>query len=138
MDRGVTRKDRHYARSRVEHRVVTALSPAVQAATINGVAVDTKGFGSCAVILNTGAIVGAGDFGAKLQESDVSGSGYTDVTAGDQVGSFAATAVADASTKVSYIGFKRYVRLVLTKAGGTSIAAGAVAILDHASARPVA
>lgn len=118
--------------------VVTALSPAVQAASVNGVAIDTKAFGSCAFVLNTGAIVGAGDFGAKLQESDVSGSGYADVAAGDQVGSFAATAVADTSAKVSYIGFKRYVRIVLTKAGGTSIAAGAVAILDHAAARPVA
>lgn len=118
--------------------VVTALSPAVQAATINGVAVDTKGFGSCAFVLNTGAIVGAGDFGAKLQESDASGSGYTDVAATDQVGTFAATASADSAAKVSYVGNKRYARLVLTKAGGTSIAAGAVAILDHAAARPIA
>lgn len=119
-------------------KTVIALSPAVQAATVNGVAVDTFGFGSCAIVLNTGAIVGAGDFGAKLQESDVSGSGYTDVAAADLVGSFAATAVADAAAKVSYIGFKRYVRVVLTKAGGTSIAAGAIAILGDAETRPVA
>lgn len=119
-------------------KVVTALSPAVQAATVNGVAVDTLGHGSCAFVLNTGAIVGAGDFGAKLQESDASGSGYTDVAAADLVGSFVATAVADAAAKVSYIGFKRYVRLVLTKAGGTSIAAGAIAILAHSETRPVA
>jgi len=118
--------------------VVTALSPAVQAATVNGVAVDTKGYGSVAFVLNTGAIASAGDFGAKLQESDVSGSGYTDVAAGDVVGSFDATAVADATEKVSYIGFKRYVRIVLTKAGGTSIAAGAIAILAHAAERPIA
>ncbi len=118
--------------------VVTALSPAVQAASINGVAVDTKGYGSCAFVLTTGAIASAGDFGAKLQESDASGSGYTDVEAADQVGSFEATAGADATEKVSYIGHKRYVRIVLTKAGGTSIAAGAVAILGHAAERPVA
>lgn len=118
--------------------VVTALSPAVQAATVNGVAVDTKGFGSVAFVLSTGAIVSAGDFGAKLQESDVSGSGYTDVDPADLVGTFEATATADAAEKVSYIGHKRYARLVLTKAGGTSIAAGAVAILGHAASRPVA
>lgn len=118
--------------------VVTALSPAVQAATVNGVAIDTKGLGSCAFVLTTGAIAGSGDFGAKLQESDASGSGYTDVVAADLVGAFEATAAADATDKVSYIGHKRYVRLVLTKAGGTSIAAGAVAILGHAAERPIA
>lgn len=117
--------------------VVTALSPAVQSATVNGVAVDTKGFGSCAFVLTTGAIAGSGDFGAKLQESDLSGSGYTDVVAADQVGSFEATAAADATDKVSYIGHRRFVRLVLTRASGTSIAAGAVAILGHAAERPI-
>lgn len=120
-------------------KVVTALSPAVQAASVNGVAVDTKDFGSCAFVLNTGAIAGAGDFGAKVQESDTTTNGdFTDVAAGDLVGSFEASAVADATDKVSYIGHKRYVRLVLTKAGGTSIAAGAVAILGHAAERPIA
>jgi hypothetical protein len=119
-------------------KVLPALSPAVQAATINGVAIDMLGFGSAAFILTTGAIVGSGDFSAKLQESDVSGSGYTDVAAVDQIGSFAATAVADATAKVSYIGTRRFARLVLTKATGTSIAAGAIAILGRASSRPVA
>jgi hypothetical protein len=119
-------------------KVLPALSPAVQAATVNGVAIDMLGFGSAAFVLSTGAIVGAGAFAATLQESDVSGSGYTDVAAVDQVGSFAATAVADTSAKVSYIGHKRYARLVLTKASGTSIAASAVAILGDATSRPVA
>ena len=119
-------------------KIVPALSPAVQAATVTGVAIDMLGFGSATFVLTTGAVAGSGDFGAKLQESDVSGSGYTDVAAVDQVGTFAATAVADATAKVSYIGHKRFARLVLTKAGGTSIAAGAVAILGRASSRPVA
>ena len=118
--------------------VVTALSPAVQAATIKGVAVDTKGYGSCAFVLNTGAIASAGDFGAKLQESDTTTDGdFSDVDDDDLVGAFDATASADAAEKVSYIGHKRYARLVLTKAGGTSIAAGAIAILDRAAERPV-
>ena len=119
-------------------KILPALQPAVQAATVNGAAIDLLGYGSAAFVLTTGAIAGSGDFGAKLQESDVSGSGYTDVAAVDQVGSFTATAVADATAKVSYIGHKRYARLVLTKASGTSIAAGAIAILHHATTRPVA
>lgn len=39
--------------------------------------------------------------------------------------------------KVGYIGNKRYLRTVLTKNGGTSIAAGAVVIKGHAHQRPV-
>ncbi len=119
-------------------KTVTALSPAVQSATVTGSAVDTLGFDSCAFVLTTGAIVGSGDFTAKLQESNASGSGYTDVAAADLVGSFAAIAVADAAAKVGYVGYKRYVRLVLTKNGGTSIAAGALAILGNPAVSPVA
>jgi hypothetical protein len=117
---------------------VTALSPAVQAATINGAAVDLLGFSGCVFLLQTGAIVGAGDFTAKLQESDVSGSGYTDVAAADLIGSFAATALADTAVKVGYVGHKRFTRIVLTKNGGTSLAAGATAIRGYAESRPVA
>lgn len=118
--------------------VVTALSPAVQATTVNGVAVDLMGFNGAMFVLQTGAIVGSGDFTAKLQESDTSGSGYTDVAATDLIGSFPATTLADAAVKVGYIGNKRYTRIVLTKNGGTSIAAGATAIRGHAESRPIA
>ena len=47
-----------------------------------------------------------------------------------------ATLAAASTYKLGYRGFKRYVRLALTKAGGTSIAAGAVAVLGHAQNRP--
>ncbi len=118
--------------------VVTALSPAVQATTVNGVAVDLMGFNGAMFVLQTGAIVGSGDFTAKLQESDVSGSGYTDVAVADLIGSFPAATLADAAVKVGYIGNKRFTRIVLTKNSGTSIAAGATAIRGHAESRPVA
>jgi hypothetical protein len=45
---------------------------------------------------------------------------------------------ADGSFKQGYLGHKRYVRLVVTKNSGTSIAAGAVVVLGHANKRPVA
>ena len=48
-----------------------------------------------------------------------------------------ATLAAYSTYRLGYIGNKRYVRLALTKAGGTSIAAGAVAILGGARDRPV-
>ncbi len=119
--------------------VVQALGPAVLSATATGAALDLKGFGSAAVVVNTGAIVGSGDFTAKLQESDTTTSGdFTDVAASAMQGSFPASLAADSVVKVGYAGFKRYVRLVVTKNSGTSIAAGAVLVKGDAAQRPVA
>lgn len=119
--------------------VVLALSPAVQAATIKGTAVDVRDFDSAAIVVNTGAIVSAGDFTAKMQESDTTTDGdFTDVVAEDLVGSLPASLTADGSFKQSYVGRKRYIRVVVTKNSGTSIAAGAVAVLGHAHRLPVA
>lgn len=116
---------------------VAALAPAVQSAAASGAAIDTLGFGSVAFIVNTGVIAGDGDFGVKVQESDTDQSGdFTDATAVDTTAP--ATLAASSAYKLGYRGHKRFVRLALTKAGGTSIAAGAVAILGDAASRPVA
>jgi len=118
---------------------VLALSPAVQAATIKGNAIDLLGFSRAMIVVNTGAIVGAGDFGAKLQDSDTTTDGdFADVAAGKLQGTLPATLNADSSVKQSYLGTKRYIRVVLTKNGGTSIAAGAAAILADPASAPVA
>lgn len=114
-----------------------ALAPAVQAAAADGAAIDTLGFGSLAFVVNTGAIVGGGDFGVKVQESDEAGSGFADAAAGSFQTNAPATLAASSTYRLGYIGAKRYARLVLTKVGGTSIAAGAVAILGQAETRPV-
>jgi hypothetical protein len=119
--------------------VVLALTPAVLAATTKGIAVDRLGFESVAFAINTGAIAGAGLFAAKLQESDTTTDGdFTDVAAGNQVGTLPETLAAASAYKAGYIGNKRYVRVVATQVSGTSIAAGAVAILGNATSRPVA
>lgn len=119
--------------------IVLALSPAVQAATIKGNTIDLLGFESAAIVINTGAIVSAGDYTAKIQESDTTTDGdFTDVVVADRIGALPASLTADASFKQSYIGHKRYVRVVVTKNSGTSIAVGAVAVLGHARNRPVA
>jgi hypothetical protein len=116
-----------------------ALAPAVQSAAVQGPAIDTLGFDSLAFTVNTGAIVSAGDFGVKVQESDTTtGGDFTDAAA-DVVDSNApATLAANSTYKLGYTGHKRYARLALTKAGGTSIAAGASGVLGNASSRPVA
>ena len=116
-----------------------ALAPAVQAAAATGATIDLQAARSVAFVVNTGAIVGDGDFGVTIQESDTT-------TSGDFANAAAAVIDTDApetleaasSYRLGYRGFKRYVRLVLTKASGTSIAAGAVLIKGNAAEKPVA
>lgn len=118
---------------------VQAIGPAVLAATATSAALDLKGFDSAAFIINSGAVVGAGDFTAKVQESDTTTSGdFTDVDPDHLQGSLPASLVADGTAKIGYRGFKRYVRLVITKNGGTSLAAGALLIKSNAADKPVA
>ncbi len=120
--------------SHTSNKAVLALPPAVQAAAVNGPAVDLIGYDSALFVVNSGAIVGAGDFGVKLQESDTTTSGdFTDVAAADRLGSVPATLAADSTYQLCYIGSKRkrYVRLAVTKAGGTSIALGASVVLGQ-------
>lgn len=118
--------------------VTLAVSPAVLTATNTSTGIDLVGFEGATVIINTGAIAGAGNFTPKLQESDVSGSGYTDVAAKDLLGSFPSALAADTAYKVGYKGGKRYVRTVITLNSGTSIAAGAVIVKSHPRSAPVA
>jgi len=121
------------------NRAVAACAPAVITAAADGPVIDLDGFDSALVVVNTGAVVGDGDFGVKLQESDQPASGFGDVAAADQLGAFPATLEASSVYRVGYIGSKRkrYIRLAITKGGGTSIALGAVAVLGHPSRAPV-
>ncbi|MBN8956819.1 MAG: hypothetical protein J0H17_09600 [Rhizobiales bacterium] len=120
-------------------KVVASLVPAVQAATLKGSTVDLQGFGSALMAVNTGAIASAGDFGLAMQESDTTTDGdFTNVAAADLLGAIPATLEDSKVYRQSYIGSKRYVRAVITKNGGTSIAAGAVFILGSPALAPVA
>lgn len=124
-----------------DFKAVTAIVPAVKAAAENGAAIDLSGCDSALISITTGAVVGAGDFGVKLQESDtIADADFTDVAAADQLGSVPATLEANSAYRIGYIGSKRkrYVRLAVTKAGGTSIALGAYALLGHPYIAPVA
>lgn len=119
---------------------VQALAPAVQSATIKGSAIDLQGFDSVVFALVTGAVVSAGNFTAKLQESDTTTDGdFIDVADADLTGDNVADPLAATSAyKLGYVGTKRYARVVLTKNSGTSIAAGAVAIKGNPRSAPVA
>lgn len=114
---------------------VLALSPAVHTATkADASIIDLQGAGSATVVINTGAIVGAGDYTISLRHGDASDlSGDAAASGDDLLGAFPATLAADKSYAVGYRGGKRYVRVVITKNSGTSIAAGAVIVNGHLS-----
>ena len=120
-------------------KAVAALAPSVKSASVDGAVVDLKGANRAAFVLNTGAIVSSGDFSTKLQESDTTTPGdFSDVAATQVDTDAPATLVAASTYRLGYRGNKRYARIVLTKAGGTSIAAGCVAILSDLHQRPEA
>lgn len=120
---------------------VPAVASGSKSGAVDGPAIDLKGFDSALIVVNTGTISGDGDFSFKLQESDTTDNGdFADVAPADVLGAAPATLAANSAYRLGYIGSKRkrYIRLALTKAGGTSIQLGAVAILGHAERAPVA
>lgn len=119
--------------------VVASLAPAVVSATTKGAHADLQGFNSALVVVNTGAVAGDGDYVIALQESATTTDGdFTDVAAKDLLGTLPATLEANKAYKQGYVGNKRYIRAVITKTGGTSIAAGAVIVVGNAALSPVA
>lgn len=111
----------HDIGSLVKHVVGTA--PAASAAgAINGAAIDRKDYGSCVLLVATGAETGspsARSATAKIQDSDDGSTGWADLT-----GASVAVSVVSSSgsVKVNLAGAKRYIRVVNTIAltGGTS------------------
>lgn len=114
---------------------VLALSPAVYSATkADATIIDLQGAGSATVVINTGAIAGAGDYTISLRHGDAANlAGDAEASGDDLLGAFPATLEEDSSYAVGYRGGKRYVRVVITKNDGTSIAAGAVVVKGHLS-----
>lgn len=122
-----------------ETKVAASLAPAVQSATLKGATVDLQGFSSALMVVNTGAVASAGDFSIAIQHSDTTADGdFANVTVADLLGTIPATLEDTKVYRQGYIGKKRYVRAVITKAGGTSIAAGAVFVLGNPVLAPVA
>lgn len=119
--------------------LVASLVPAVVAATTKGTHADLQGFNAATLIVNTGAIAGDGLYDIKLQESDTTTDGdFTDVAPGDLLGALPSGLAASTVYKQGYKGTKRYIRAVITKQSGTSIAAGAVILRGHPYDAPAA
>lgn len=119
--------------------LVASLVPAVVTATTKGSHADLQGFNSATLIINTGAIAGDGLFVITIQESNTTTDGdFVDVAAGDLLGTLPAELAANTVYKQGYKGNKRYIRAVITKTSGMSIAAGAVFALGHPHDAPIA
>lgn len=129
-------------------KVVQALAPAAQSANSahNGSDIDTTGFESVLFVLNVGAWTD-GTHTPKLQEADDNGSGsagaYSDVAAGNLLGSFTAVSGAGQQNAVQKVGYnkygtsKKFVRIVVTTSGATTGAVyGATADLGGARNLP--
>ena len=117
----------------------STLAPAVYAATTKGSTVDLQGFGSAELVVNSGAIAGDGLYDVAIQHSDTTTDGdFIAVPEKYLIGDLPA-ALAEASTvRQGYVGGKRYVRAVITKQSGTSVAASAVIVRGHPSIAPTA
>ena len=119
--------------------LVASLVPVVVTATTKGTHADLQGFNQATLIINTGAIAGDGIFAIAMQESDTTTDGdFTDVDDADLLGALPAALEASTVYKQGYKGTKPYVRAVITKTSGTSIAAGAIFALGHPYDAPVA
>ncbi|SLN20013.1 hypothetical protein ROJ8625_00706 [Roseivivax jejudonensis] len=117
---------------------VPMVAPAVHTGNNTGAATDLLGFESACLVVNTGAVAGDGDFSIKLQESDTTTAGdFADVAAEHLTGTVPATLEAASVYRLGYIGHRRYLRTVLTRNGGTSLALGAVLVKGHPAEVPV-
>lgn len=113
-----------------------SIVPQVLSATGTGSTVDLRGYDSAVAEISAGAVAGAGDFTPKMQESD-DDSSWSDVAAADLHGSFDTIIAQNTIKRVGYAGAKRYVRIVITKNGGTSVAASATFIRSRAARLPL-
>lgn len=132
--------------TRLELDPQVSIRPDQYTATSNGTGIDLQGAESALIVIPTGTFGGTGPTATyKVQESD-DNSAWSDVADGDLIGATGNTSgvslSASSVVKVSYVGAKRYVRVVLGSPGGTGpvIRVGADVVrahLRHAGSQPV-
>ncbi|MFB4294801.1 hypothetical protein ACBI99_44730 [Nonomuraea sp. ATR24] len=103
-------------------RTLAAASQADPAVPVNGAGVDLAGYDAAVVVIEAGAITGAGaSLTFKVQESD-DNSTFTAVAADDLDGTEPVITAAndDQIHKIGYKGIKRYIRVSITAKAGTT------------------
>lgn len=119
--------------------VVAALAAVTLTADDAGDILDLQGFNAAEFAIQTGSVVGAGDFTATVQHSDTdTPADFEDVSADDLLGELPATLLADRTYSVGYSGSKRYLRINVVHNGGTSIDLAAILIKGHPEQAPTA
>lgn len=109
---------------------VPALHSALNAATVNGLAVNVADASGVVFVLAVGQTDGGGGaFSVKLQESDDGASGWADVPAKWVQSNAPSPLASNSSPRIGYTGKKAFVRLVATKASGSALYFGAVAVM---------
>ncbi len=125
--------------------LTSLVTPVAKSASFASEAIDRTGFNSLLGLFNVGAVVAAGNFTAKLQESDTTTDGdFTDVSASTQAGWGAvattagaiATSGTDVVLKSDLRACKKYVRWYFTLVSGTSVVFGAAGLLGAADFLP--
>ena len=107
---------------------IPALPSASRSAAATGTVIDLKDARRIVFVVNTGA--SSGDFGLAIEESDTGTSGWTLASEHQTQSDAPAVLAAESVYRLGYLGWKRYVRLALSKAGGTSVQIGAVAVMS--------
>lgn len=112
---------------------VASIVPQAVSGDVNGLEVDTLGFDAVTLVAyGDGTAIGT----VKLQETDTSGSGYTDVVSDDVLGVQDNDVTAtETVVTIGYIGLKRYVRAVWTNGTGGDVCVGVD--LGHPALAPV-
>jgi len=110
--------------------VEPSILPQTATANVNGAEVDIRGFDSATLVgtLDDTASA-AGTY--KIQESDTSGSGYTDVSADDIIGTNDVAAVGSDVVTIGYAGTKRYLRAVFTHSLDGDVCANFILAAPH-------
>lgn len=130
---------------------ILAINPVALGATgaITGAIIDRQGYGGVEFLVTYGSITTTGtDVALVVKEGDVTGT-LTSVADADLLGTEALAALAagarvagtgkEVVKRIGYKGIKRYVQLVLTHTGTTSVGiVGAAAIMHCPSVAPVA
>jgi hypothetical protein len=107
------------------------------AGTVNGPAIDRRGFEEALVVVNSGANGTGGTVNIKVQESDVSDSGFADITGAAFVEITEANDETVYVGRLNLVGRKRYLRLVAVVATA-ACHLGAEVVLGAAKQLPVA
>jgi hypothetical protein len=102
--------------------VVQSLLPASRTTTVNGTGADLKDYSAAVVIIDTGTTGGTTpSFTFQVEESD-DNSSYAAVANADLIGSEPVITGANdnAVYELGYLGSKRYVRVAISAASGTT------------------